>query len=332
MALAAASYQPSMGIFQATYRPGGAGAVTIVVAQEKADDPTAKIIIYVGLGYTTTLGQAPGTTIGSVVAHVEPLDLTTNSVPLTGPLKTDNPASYVSNLCAPGLHEAVWVLNAALPGQPANPIPVYVDHTAGAEAALGSAKLQICFAPPDVPMGTPGRAPKGAKFLDAAFTISGVFKNRATAGEELWRSLFTPFTPKTGAPDAAATTEAQGIVPMPYSISARRRPARSGFFRLAGKLNLAGAAPGGISLTLYAGVKKKSGLAFSPVSVTNTRRHGLYAFTRRLPAKTTYFFVERGPTSRACATPTIVASCTTAITSNAISAVIKIAPAKRRHR
>jgi hypothetical protein len=49
-----------MGIFQATYKPSGAGVVTIVVAQEKVDDPTARIVIYAPLGYKATLTQAPG--------------------------------------------------------------------------------------------------------------------------------------------------------------------------------------------------------------------------------------------------------------------------------
>jgi hypothetical protein len=76
-------------------------------------------------------------------------------------------------------------------------------------------------------------------------------------------------------------------------------------------------------------VKTKSGLAYSPISTTKTGPHGLYAFTRRLPAKTTYLFVERAPTESACVKPTLVANCTVAITSNAISAVVKIAPAKK---
>ena len=126
-AIAAASYTPSMGVFQATYKPSGAGAVTIVVAQEKVDDPTSRILIYAPPGYKATLTQAPGTTIGAVVADVQVLDLGPNALPLKGPDKADNPANYpaASNLCTPGVtHEAVWTLNAALTGQPANPIPV----------------------------------------------------------------------------------------------------------------------------------------------------------------------------------------------------------------
>ena len=236
-AIAAASYAPSMGIFQATYKPSGAGSVTIVVAQEKVDDPTARIVIYAPLGYKGTLTQAPGTQIGDVVAHVQVLDLGPNTLPLTGAVKADSPANYpaASNLCTPGVtHEAVWTLNAALPGQPANPIPVYVDHSTGAEAAFSSVKMTVCFRDPTLAAGDPRRSPNGTKFLDAAITtVSGVFTNPPSAGTRLWRSVFTPYTPGTGVPNAAGTREAQGVVPMPYNISLKRIKARRGFYRIA---------------------------------------------------------------------------------------------------
>src|SRR5437763_1665493 len=132
-AMAAASYQPAMGIFQQTYVPGGSKPVTIVVGQEAADDPTARIVIYAPPGYTATLTQAPGTTIGQVTADVKILDLSTNTFTLKGPVKADNPANYpaASNPCTPGVaHEAVWTLNAAVAGQPANPMPVNVAGSA----------------------------------------------------------------------------------------------------------------------------------------------------------------------------------------------------------
>jgi hypothetical protein len=310
-----------------------AGAVTVVVAQEKADDPTAKITIYVAPGYTTTLGQAPGTTIGSVVAHVQVLDLGPNQLPLTGPVKADNPANYVSNPCAPGTHEAVWTLNAALPGQPPNPIPVYVDHTTGAEAAFSSAKLQVCFRDPNLPNGDPRRSPNGTKFLDAAFTVRGVFRNPTTAGRKLWQSIFTPYTPGTGNPNAAGSAEAQAIVPMPYTLTLKRVKARRGFFRLAGRLNFAGTSPSNHRISLFQGVKKGSRIVFGNKALTSTKtkKRGIFAFNRRLPKKTTYYFVERPPTGTSqCATPTIIANCTAAITSNTISRVIKIVPPKKR--
>ena len=330
-AIAAASYTPSMGIFQATYKPSGAGVVTIVVAQEKVDDPTARIVIYAPLGYKATLTQAPGTQIGNVVADVQVLDLGPNTLPLAGPVKADSPANYpaASNLCTPGVtHEAVWTLNAALPGQPANPIPVYVDHSAGAEAAFSSVKMTVCFRDPTLPSADPRRSPNGTKFLDAAFSVKGVFTNPTSAGNQLWRTLFTPYTPGTGAPNAAGTREAQGVVPMPYSISIKRiRKARPGYFRLAGTVNVAGTAPTGAGLKLFAGVKGKSGVLFKAVASTKTRK-GKYVFNRRLPKKVTYLFVERPPTAIACAVPLV--TCTSAIASNAISGVVRVVPPPKR--
>jgi len=330
-AIAAASYTPSMGVFQATYKPSGAGAVTIVVAQEKVDDPTSRILIYAPPGYKATLTQAPGTTIGAVVADVQVLDLGPNALPLTGPVKADNPANYpaASNLCTPGVtHEAVWTLNAALPGQPANPIPVYVDHTTGAEAAFSSLKLTVCFRDPTLPAGDPRRSPNGTKFLDAAFSVKGVFTNPTSAGNQLWRSLFTPYTPGTGTPNAAGTREAQGVVPMPYNVSIKRiRKARPGFFRLAGTVNVAGSAPSGVGVKLFAGVRGKSGVNFKAIASTKTRK-GKYVFNRRLPKKVTYLFVERPPTSIACAVPLV--TCSSSIVSNAISGVVRVAPPPKR--
>jgi hypothetical protein len=330
-AIAAASYTPSMGIFQATYKPSGAGRVTIVVAQEKVDDPTARIIIYAPLGYKATLTQAPGTQIGDVVADVQVLDLSPNVLPLTGPVKTDSPGNWVAQATActgVAAHEAVWTLNAALPGQPANVIPVFVDHTTGAEAAFSSAKMTVCFRDPTLPAGDPRRSPNGTKFLDASFSVKGVFTNPSSAGNQLWRSLFTPYTPGTGTPNGTGTSEAQGVVPMPYTISIKRiRKAPRGLFRLAGTVNIAGTAPSGVGLKLFAGVKGKSGVTFKAVASTKTRK-GKYAFNRRLPKKVTYLFVERPPTSIACAVPLL--TCTSSIVSNAISGVVRVAPPPKR--
>jgi hypothetical protein len=329
VATAAASYTPSMGIFQATYKASGAGKVTIVVAQETADDPTAQIVIYAPPGYKATLTQAAGTTIGDVVADVQVLDLSTNVIPLSGPVKVDSPANWTAqaNLCTPGsVPEAVWTLNAGVGGQ-TNIIPVFVSHTSGAEAALGSVKMTVCFRDPTLPANDPRRSPNGTKFIDAAFSVKGVFTNPSSSGNAVWRSLFTPYTPGTGTPNPAATREAQGIVPLPYTISLKRTKARRGFFRIAGVLNVAGSAPSGTGLVLVAGVKGKKGVVFKRVASTKTRR-GKYVFNRRLPTKTTYVFVERPPTVAPCASP--FRPCTAAIVSNAISRVIKIAPARRR--
>jgi hypothetical protein len=328
-AIAAATYTPSMGVFQATYKPGGAGAVTVVVAQETGDDATARIVIYVGRGYQVNLGQAPGTTIGSVIAGVQVLDLGPNRLPLTGSVRTDNPANYLTNQCAAGPHEAVWTLNAALPGQPANVIPVYVDHTTGAEATFSSAKLVVCFRDPNLPASDPRRAPNGTKFIDATFTVRGVFRNPGGAGANLWRSLFTPYIPGTGNANPPATREAQALVPMPYTVTAKRVRARRGFFRIAGVVSVGGKRENGDQVALYIGTRTKSGINYKPVAKTKTR-NGKYAFNRRLPKKTTYALVERLPSEVPCAAGVGGVPCTVAIESNAVSRRLTIAPARRR--
>lgn len=332
-ALAAAAYEPVMGIFQGNYKPGGAGAVTVVVFQDPGDDATARIVIYTAPGYTVTLGQAPGTTIGTVLAHVQLLQTgSTNLFTLTGAVKVENPATFatVAAQCAPGpAPEAVWSLNAALPGQPPNVIPIFVSHTVGAEAAFSSAKLTVCFRNPALqqPQGS-----GGIKFVDATFTVRGVFRNPTNAGTPVWRSLFTPWAGSNPVPNAAGTREAQAIVPMPYSVTLRRVRARRGFFRVAGSVNRAGARPSGLQVRLYRIIRGKNGISFRQLGrSTRTRRGGTFAFTRRLPRRTTFVLVQRVPTAGPCVSPT-VASCVAAIESNAVSRVIRIAPAKKRRR
>jgi hypothetical protein len=310
-ALASASYVPSMGVFQVTYKPKAAGPVTIVVAQELADDPTAKITIYVAPGYSVALGQAPGTRVGSVLAHFHVLDRGASSSPVSGrgAVTVDDPGKYVANTCSPGRHEAVWVLNASVPGQPPNPIPVYIDHAAAPETAFSAARMQMCFRAPDLPAGNPNRAPNGIKFLDAAITTTAIFRNPPAAGTARWRAVFTPYNPRLGTPNPAGTREAQGVVPMPYTISVARKKARRGFFRLAGSVDVGGKAPSGVRLTLFAGVRAKGGVSFRIAATTKTRR-GKYVFDRRLPAKLTYYFVERRPTAAKCAAGAAGVPCT----------------------
>src|SRR5262249_2400873 len=205
-----------------------------------------------------------------------------------GPVKVDNPANWTAQatLCTPGVvPEAVWTLNAGVAGQ-VDIIPVFVSHTTGAEAAFSSVKMTVCFRDPTLPQNDPRRSPNGLKFLDAGFSVKGVFTNSSTGGNQLWRSLFTPYTPGTGTPNAAGTREAQGIAPTPYSISVKRVRARPGYFRLAGVVNIHGTGTGGPGLTLFELVQGKSGVTPKKVASTKTRR-GKYVFNLRLPRKLT---------------------------------------------
>ena len=308
---ALASYTPRLQILQSTYRETATPTITITVSQADADDPTAKITIYSSLGYTANLGQAPGTNIGQVRAVVLAADLAGARLPLTGPVTVSNPANFRTNLCSPGLHDAVWILNASLQGQTIQ-IPLYVDRARGPEQGFASAKIQVCLPPPDVPPGTPGRSTFGAKLVSATFSAAGVFSNPTARGMYYWRSLWTPYTPGTGRPNAAGTVEAQGHVPIPYLLSFSRLKSKlKRVLRFGGKLFTAGNPATGGSVKLYAGTKRTALKASGRAVRTN--RAGSYRLAWRKPRKRPkfmYFQARRLALSTGCVvTPQLVPTC-----------------------
>jgi hypothetical protein len=72
----------------------------------------------------------------------------------------------------------------------------------------------ICLPPPDVPVGTPGRAQFGAKLLSATFAVSAITQPTAS-GDFRWTSLWTPYTPGKGTANAAGSVETQAIRHLP---------------------------------------------------------------------------------------------------------------------
>lgn len=201
-----------------------ASGVTLKVAVGAADDPTAKVTMYAPLGYQLKDPPPAGTVLGQVKANAQAVDLGGAILPLTGQLVAADPNSFTgppNNSCSPGKHAQVWILNLTAAGQTLA-IPMYVDPTAGAAAAFASFTIQVCLPPPDVPVGTPGRAQFGAKLLDAEFGTSGVVP--AAAGG-VWHSLWTPWKPGAGTVNTSGTLEAQAKAsPAPaVSLTAKKK-------------------------------------------------------------------------------------------------------------
>src|SRR5919199_3368442 len=181
----------------------------------------AKVTIYAAPGYTADLTQAPGTKVGDVFATVASGGA---SLDVRGDVVADNPANYAADpraqACAPGTHAAVWVITITLGGTSLR-IPIYVDATTGAEAALGSYKLQVCFASPYVPESQ-GGAPLGARLTEADIdfpTTPGVWHNPSARGIYTWRALVTPYTQGTATPNAAGTYELRSLASLPTRIA-----------------------------------------------------------------------------------------------------------------
>lgn len=330
----------SVGVAGAAYAPRlvvqAIGSQTkITFSQAVTDDPTAKITIYVPLRYTIDLSQPPHTGIGTSSGRINATDLAPPAglnVDFGGGIQSvavaEAPPSAA--LCSPGAHRAIWVASPSAPGVSLEPIPIIVDQiTSGPEAAFASAELQLCLRPPDLPPGTPGRSPQGARLLNATFTILGAF---TVVGQSAapWTALFTPYRPGFGSVNAADTVESQAIPRASGSVSLRgqlvRRGARS-FARLTGSVAGAGA-PARIQL-----------LAGSTVlaPVTTTAGGG---FTKTVPIKRTTVFHARATvpeadlTSQGCAPALAACSSVTAagFTAESGNVTVKVKAAKKKRR
>jgi hypothetical protein len=251
---ALAAYNPSLLVAGTNHALSRSAPVVIGLDKDDADDATAEATIYAPPGYRVVLGQAAGTELGGLSGQYIVGARGGARVDIEGTVRTDNPASYLANTCAPGLHQAVWVLQFTLEGVQMR-IPVYVDRiTAGPETAYASARMKLCLASPYVP--PPQGAPSASSLLVAAFSVRGVFTNPSARGTHGWNAIFTPFTPGTSALNPALTTQSTSFVRLPvrFAVSAKRqRRARKTFAVVTSCLNEAGVGIRGIRVNILGG-------------------------------------------------------------------------------
>jgi hypothetical protein len=212
-----AAFSPKLVVSSSTPQSaGGGGSARIGVIVGNTDDPTAKVSIYVPSGYQVGT-PAVGTKLGDVTATASAADLGGVVLPLTGELDAAPADSAAQAQCGVSASQT-WNLKLTAAGQTLN-VPVYVVAAAGPEVASGySTKLVVCLPPPDVPVGTPGRATFGAKLLSATFTSSAITQPTAT-GDYRWTSLWTPYNPGKGTPNAAGSVETQALRHIPTQIA-----------------------------------------------------------------------------------------------------------------
>ncbi len=318
---ALAAYNPGLIVASESQSVGAGGQIVIGVEQDINDDATAAIVIYSPLGYGVTLGQAAGTQLGTVDAIVKlPIGGTFVRAPFEGTVKADNPATYVSNPCSPGAHEAVWVIEGTLAGSQIR-IPMYVDRvTSGPEAAFASLRIRLCLPSPYIPPSQ-GGAVSGASVIAAAFSVDGVFNNPTVRGSFPWQSVFVPYTVGTGTPNTANAAQSASIIRLPVQLALTAKKVKRGtlrFARLTACLSEAGQGVRGVRISFRAGRSARSTVRVKRV-VTNSR--GCATALVRLRRKVT-FFRATGPgvatqfdvpfrdvTSQGC-TPTLAPRCT----------------------
>jgi hypothetical protein len=210
---ALASFSPKLVVSS----EGTAARVGVVVSN--ADDPSAKASFYIPAAYQVG-APTPGTKLGDVTATAAAADLGGAVLPLTGELDAIAPTATTQAAAKQcGITPAqTWDLHLTAAGQTLD-IPMFVVPGAANEVAAGySNKLVVCLPPPDVPAGTPGRAVFGAKLLSATFTASAITQP-TTAGDYRWTSVWTPYNPGKGTPNAAGTVESQALRHVPTALS-----------------------------------------------------------------------------------------------------------------
>jgi len=212
---ALASFAPKI-VVSATGASGGATRLGVLVGN--ADDPTAKASFYIPSTYQVGT-PAPGTKLGDVTATASAADLGGALLPLTGELDAIPPTATTNAAATQcGVTPTqTWDLHLTAAGQTLD-IPMFVAAGTAPEVASGYAfKLVVCLPPPDVPVGTPGRAVFGAKLLSATFTSSAITQP-STAGDYRWTSLWTPYNPGKGTVNAAGSVEVQGVRHIPTAV------------------------------------------------------------------------------------------------------------------
>jgi len=278
---------------------------TIKARLDPNDDPTASVRIFVPVGTQLTTTQAPGAVLGPVRALVKALDLAGADVPFEGNVLVAAPGQV-----APAVQTAcigtttplqTWVLLLTAAGQSV-PVPAFLVASTGAQAALGPAYIQVCLSPPDLPVGTPGRAIFGAKLYSAELTINGVF----SASPGAWVAFWTPYRPGLGQVNAAATVASPAAVAAGAVTVAAKKSGKAGVGAVvSGRVTQGGQARAGATVAIFGGAK-----ANRLKRLGSVRSSASGAFTFRV--KTGVFF-RANVTAAAGAAPAVCAAISAAI-------------------
>lgn len=266
------------------------------------DDPTASVRIFVPTGTQLTTTQAPGTSLGPVRAIVKALDLAGADLPLEGNLVVAAAGQIAPATQAACLGTvtplASWVMVLSAAGQTL-PVPAYLVATTGTQAALGPAYIQVCLPPPDIPIGTPGRATFGAKLYSAELTINGVFSQSAGA----WVAFWTPYRPGLGQVNAAGTVASPAAIGAGAVTVAARKAGKGA--TVSGRVTQGGQARPGSAVAIFGGPRANRLKRLGRVRTSATG-----AFTFR--AKTGVFF-RANVTAAVAAAPAVCSALTAAI-------------------
>ena len=285
---------PELAVQQASYKLGAAANPGFVFYSADTNDATAKMTIFSPSGYTSTLTQAPGSTVGQAYAIVKANALGGALLPLAGPVVVGNPAdpalvaayAHCKSASDPASPQQVLVLNTSLQGA-AIQVPDFIN------VAGPYVTQEICLTPP-------ATTPFQAQVILANFTINGAFTNGASAGPYQWSTDLTPYSGTV--PDPASTVEVRTYVGLPTSFTLKRAKSKPSVVKFTGKLAVAGINTAGLKLDLYYSTSQKPAANFlnpslvgltgktkKPARTKGLKANGTFSITRPKVKKKTYF-------------------------------------------
>ncbi|MBA3384915.1 MAG: hypothetical protein H0T20_09725 [Actinobacteria bacterium] len=256
--VASAAFNPTLAI---GHTPPTAGSTTTSfrLTVPRDDDALFKASFYVPAGYTATLGQAPGTQIGTVAAQVQVREPIAGAVlPLTGTVVVTDQATVAAQVgpcTGTTTHAAYWVLVLQAAGQELR-VPMVIDPAPAPLAAVASYVLAVCLPSPHIPVAA-GGATFGAKLIQAQLNLNNVLRAPASGGTYRWHVVTTPWPNGPGMPNAAGTVTAQGTAALPGAISVSAK-SKKRVLTITGRLTEGGQGIGARTVTLRVGTKNYS--------------------------------------------------------------------------
>jgi hypothetical protein len=265
----------SIDIYQKDTQPGHAAALSMYLDITKGQPATSRVTVYVPSGSALDTAARAGTVIGSVS-----LGFYTASTPVfgDGDLIVGDPSLHLADPCAPGLHAAVWRLQAYLGGHNIE-VPIYVDGTGPDLAGIASYTLSACFPAPS--------ENGGLRLNRLGIGLSkGTLSSPLTQGQFIWRALVAPYGGDE-LTNASGTTEVQTIVELPKVLTlASRFDAKRHVATLSGSLRAAGGARPD-TLVRFMGANNPRFTHAASLGSTRTDAHGRFTFRKEL-TKTTW--------------------------------------------
>jgi hypothetical protein len=325
-----AVYQPRLIVTAVTNGANKPTTMLFEQLQTANDDPTLKDTVYAPPGYQATLTQAPGTNLGTVEGTVILRGAGNAMAAVTGRVVADSPANWApqATRCTQTVtHEAVWRLDITIAGT-ALQIPIFVDHSTGADAAFSSVKIQLCLPSPTDPV-----IPGGAQLLDAFFDVQKVFTSPANTADRVWRAVMVPYVPGTTTPNPAMIVESQSVVPGRVSFSLKSKSLKRGFVQISGKV-LVNGRPNARARVLLYNIRNLN----KAIASTRTKRNGTFVLRKKFKKKTVLVGLAiNAEDLGACPLPALPPppgfppnqGCKTATRSFGASAVVTARPKKR---